>query len=528
MNLRESFKTFATRVKPDLQWYQHVEAVGSTLQRVADGEIKRLMIFMPPRHGKTELTSKLFTGYYLSLNPDHWIGLASYGSDLAAKLSRTSRDYLTLSGGKVRHDVKSGMHWETPSGGGFWSSGVGGSLTGKGGHLLIVDDPIKNDQEANSQTVREAQKEWYQATFYTRAEPNAAIIIIQTRWHEDDLSGWLLEQERISPDNRQNWTILNMPAIMEEPRYERNEDHTVKTVDDNPVEIKQFPENCHVIEDLRDEGQPLCPERYGLDELRTIERVQGPYYFGALYQQRPTARAGSFFQINKFKYIRREEVPTGLRICRGWDYAATEDGGDWTAGVKIGMDADGFTYILDVVCGQWDPADVEAAICRTAVMDGPSCLVRLVQDRGQAGKFQCSVLIRRLVGYQVRAVLVSGDKETRAQPFAAQVNAGTDTECGNVRIVKAPWNESYVDELREFPRGKHDDQVDASADAFTELAMFGNAMGGASTEVTSPLPPSNLQASQEPVMQSNQDEAGRIIPMRFDREPRSKGGSLSW
>ncbi|HTE19108.1 MAG TPA: terminase family protein, partial [Armatimonadota bacterium] len=190
-----SFREFVDAVRPRYQWYRHCVVLADALQKVVDGEITRLMVFMPPRHGKSELVSRLFSAYYLYRHPERWVGINSYSAELAYTLSRAAREHYTRSGAGLRGDASAVKHWETGGGGGLWAAGVGGPITGKGFHAGVIDDPLKNAEEAASDTILAKQKEWYNSTFYTREEPGGAIIVVQTRWNEGDLSGWLLAQE---------------------------------------------------------------------------------------------------------------------------------------------------------------------------------------------------------------------------------------------------------------------------------------------------------------------------------------------
>lgn len=440
-----------TRVAPKYTWYRHCEILAGVLQRVADGEIKRLMVFCPPRHGKSETVSRLFSAYFLYRYPERFVGLSSYSAELAYTLSRAARDYYVESGGPIRGDAFAVKHWETGRGGGLWAAGVGGSITGKGWHLGLVDDPIKGAEAAASTAIQSKQQEWYASTFYTREEPwsatdpHGALVMIQTRWHEADLSGWLLEQEKLEDDeDRERWHIVNLPAIAEETP-------------------QAFPATCTVEPDFRQPGDALCPERRPLEKLRKIRRRIADYFFDALYQQRPTPKEGEFFKVAKLEIL--DAAPAGLRLCRAWDLAATPGAGAYTTGVLIGQDPDGRWWVLDVARGQWSADEVRAQILQAAHLDGPAVQIHLPQDPGQAGKSQAEQLVRMLAGYGVIAEPVTGAKETRAFNYSAQLNAG------NVRLVAGAWNKAYIEELRQFPRGKFKDQVDASADGFNFLAL---------------------------------------------------------
>lgn len=452
-----SFRKFTALVNPKYRFYKHCELLIAVLQRVADGEIKRLMIFTPPRHGKSETVSRLFSAYFLYRYPDYWVAVTSYSADLAHTLSRNSRENYLRAVGQVSDQASAVKQWETGAGGGLWAAGVGGQATGKGFHLGIIDDALKNAEEAASETIRARNQDWYQSTFYTREEPwsdtdpHGAIINVQTRWHEDDLAGWLVEQERHAEDDeeRERWHIVNLPAIAEEPQPD------------------QFPASCTVESDWRQPGEALCPERRPATKLRAIAKKIGGYFFDALFQQRPTAKEGDFFKVGQFKIV--DALPANLIRCRAWDLASTEGGtGARTVGVGVGKDeVTGLWYVWDCHGGRWSSDDVEKEIQQTAVLDGVAVRIHLPQDPGQAGKAQAQQLVRKLSGYMVKAESVTGSKETRATAYSAQVNAG------NFRLLKGDWNKSFIEVHRQFPRGKIKDEVDAAADGFNELALGG-------------------------------------------------------
>jgi len=436
----ESLRNFAAYANPRFTFYAHCEVLATILEKVASGDVKRLLIQLPPRHSKSELVSRLFSAYYLARNPSHFVGINSYSAELAYTLSRASRENYIKCGGVVRDDAAAVKHWETPEGGGMWAAGVGGSITGKGFHLGIIDDPIKNAEEAASEVMREKHKEWYSSTFYTRAEPDAAIIVIQTRWNEDDLTGWLLSEE--SGEEPEQWHVVCLPAISEE--------------------LAEFPISCTVEPDFRQhEGEALCPDRYPASRLRKIAARIGEYHFGALYQQRPTSKTGSFFDVSKLEIV--DALPSDGRKAMGWDRAATRDGGDYTEGVEMLKANDGLYYITDNIFGQWNTAKRDRTIRQTAELKGRSVKHVGEQEPGSGGKEAAENFIRLLAGFPVSTERSTANKSSRADPFSSQVNAG------NVRLLRGDWNKRYIDQLRAFPHGKHDDGVDASSLAFNEL-----------------------------------------------------------
>ena len=437
-----SFADFIRRVHPRYLHYKHCQELIAVLQRVADGEIARLMVFMPPRHSKSETISRLFSAYYLYRHPSRFVGLASYGAELAYTLSRSARDHYTHAGGKMRSDAGAVKHWETTAGGGLWAAGVGGPITGKGFHLGIIDDPLKDAEEAASAVIRTKHKEWYASTFSTRQEPGAQIVILQTRWHEDDLSGYLLTLEEDEPES---WYVVNMPAIA--------------------GDMQPFPPTCAVHPDWRESGAALCPERYPLERLQKIARRIGDYFFQSLFQQHPRPREGMMFKAGRVQFV--DVAPVNARRVRRWDIAASAGTGDYSSGVLEAWEAPGIVYIEDVVRGQWAGDERDRIMRETAELDRVrGNVVQLVpQDPGAAGKDQAAHFLRLLGGFTVEVERESGDKVTRADPFASQWNGG------NVRIVRnEKWNQAYLDELYAFPQGKNDDQVDGSSGAYNKLA----------------------------------------------------------
>ena len=444
---REGSLAFAQYTMPGYRVGAHHRLLCEKLDAVERGEIKRLMVFMPPRHGKSELTSKRFPAWYMGRNPKKQIITASYGATLAQGFGRDVRNIVgspefasLFPGVGVAADSSARDNWHTNKGGVYTAMGVGGGLTGKGAHVALIDDPVKDRQDAESPVIREATWDWYRSVLRTRLMPGGAIVLVLTRWHPDDLAGRLLDE--MANGTGENWEVLSLPAICET----------------EPDRLG------------RKAGDALWPDLFPLRELRQIEKSVGPREWAALYQQKPAPSKGALFDTSVINIV--DAAPTGGTIVRRWDLAATKQVGtrdpDWTAGVKTLRTSDGRIYILDIVRLRGGPLDVEKSIMGTASQDGPQIEIILPQDPGQAGKSQAEYLIRKLAGYRVKAVRETGDKATRAAPFASQVNAG------NVFLVKAPWNRTFIDELTSFPAGAHDDQVDAAAGAFDRLVNENN------------------------------------------------------
>lgn len=401
------------------------------------------MIFAPPRHGKSELLSRLFSAYYLSLFPERWVGINSYAAELAYSLSRNARDNFTNSGNIMRASAQAVIQWETQGGGGLWSAGVGGPITGKGFHLGIIDDPLKNAQEALSETVRQSHQEWYPSTFYTREEPHGAIVLQATRWNELDLPGWLLSQE--FEEEPEHWHIVCLEAVKEA----------------EPLEI---PPTCTLEPDDRKVGEALCPERYPIEKLKKIEKRIGQYYWNALYRQRPAPREGSMFKLSDLPIV--SAFPTEGQKVRYWDLGGSDSTkADYTVGCLM-VQHSGTFYISDVQRGQWSPKERNEHMKTTAEADKQAYgnIPTWIEKVPGLGVEVVDNIVRYLAGFSVRTEMAKADKTTRADPLAAQC------EAGNVKIVEGKWNASFRNELTAFPHGAHDDQVDAASGAFSKLA----------------------------------------------------------
>lgn len=446
-----TFRQFIAKVNAKFKFYVHVEKLIAVLQRVADGEISRLMVFMPPRHGKSETISRLFAAYCLYRYPERWVAITSYAAELAFTLSRNARDNYENGGGTIG-DTFAVKHWETGQGGGLWATGVGGPATGKGFHFGIIDDPLKNSEEAGSETIREKQKDWYRSTFSTREEPGGAVIIVLTRWHEDDLAGWLLNSEGGDDDEPERWHIVSMPAIAEES--------------------PKFPATCTVEPDERNDGEPLCPERYPLEKLRKISRRIGAYFWAALYQQRPQPLDGDLFRRSNFKVV--PTCPNTNWRIRYWDKAAsTSKSAKYSAGVRLSISQDGGVYVEHVVRGQWATKDRRQIMLQVAQLDRQSfqgeTVIFIEQEPGSSGLDSVTDEIRMLQGFAAFADRPSGDKDTRMLPVSAQA------QIGNLHLVAGDWNEDFIDELCAIPNGRYRDQADATSGAFNRLVEIINA-----------------------------------------------------
>ena len=279
---------------------------------VAEQKSPRLMLFMPPRAGKTTLASIGFPAHHLGNYPDHEIIACSYSGSLAMNFSRKVRNMLRDSsygvvfpGTSLDPESQSAESWLTTEGGGYVAAGVGGGITGKGAHILVIDDPVKNREEAESALVQEQVYDWYTSTAYTRLAPGGGVLLIMTRWSDNDLAGKLLvEMAR----GGEQWEIIKYPAVAEE---------------DEPY---------------RDKGEALHPERYNLEALKRIERAVGPRDWSALYQQNPVPDTGAYFTTSMINYYQRSELDhKALKFYQAWDLAiGKDDRNDFTVGITVG------------------------------------------------------------------------------------------------------------------------------------------------------------------------------------------------
>lgn len=421
-------------VSSTYRWdWLYLDFLRRELEAVAEGQIKRLMLMMPPRHGKTALVTVRFPTWWMERRPGLRVIVAAYNQTLASKFSRMSRRIAQMRLG-LREDRRAVDEWETQSGCWYRAVGIGGGVTGMGGDLIIIDDPIKNREEAQSLTYRERVWDWYTDDLYTRLEPGGTIILVMTRWHEDDLAGRILNSKEA-----QTWHVVRLPAIAEE-------------------------------DDLlgRPTGAALNPDRYSLEELLKIKSVMGSWAFEALYQQRPMPAEGGMFRREWFfKFI--EAIPAQVEgRVRYWDKAATAGDGDYTVGIRMSRDSGGLYTIEDVTRGRWSTGERDQVIKQCAATDPAGTRIYIEQEPGSSGVDSVKALIRMLAGYSVHPDRVTGSKLIRAEPLAAQC------EAGNVLLLKAHWNAPFLDELLTFPNGAHDDQVDAASGAFSMLSKSMN------------------------------------------------------
>ncbi|ATF75936.1 TPA: phage terminase large subunit [Pasteurella multocida] len=440
---------FTIQTKPDFitGWFNKIIAqeLQQFYQDVIDGKQPRLMIFAPPRSGKSELFSRRFPAWAFGKNPDLQMIACSYSADLASRMNRdvqrimdeeayhaifphsslNNKRISTLSGQALRN---SEIFEITGHKGAYRSAGVGGGITGMGADIAIIDDPVKDAKEANSQTVRDSVWDWYTTTLYTRLSPKSGVLLGMTRWHEDDLAGRLLKEMENGGDK---WRVVSFPAIAEQD------------------------------EEYRKEGEPLHPERFDLERLTKIKNAVGSHTWNALYQQRPTSKGGG---IIKGEWFGRYTVAPIIKLKAIYADTAqkTKEHNDYSIFLVAGKGADGKLYILDLLRGKWEAPELEQKLKdlwqkhRNDTTTGILTKANIEDKASGTGLIQ---KIKRESQIPINPVQVESDKYTRVLGVQGYI------ESGYVMLPEyANWISDFIAECEAFTATdshKHDDQVDA-------------------------------------------------------------------
>ena len=403
----------------------HILLLCKYLQKVADGEIKRLAISLPPRSGKSETLCR-FAAFMLEKASNSNVLCSGYSQSISRRFSRKTRTILSERCGLSKNH-QSIDEWSIDNGSVYYVGSVNNPRTGVGYNTIICDDLIKNREQANSPTITDKLRDFYKEDLYSRLEPGGSLILVGTRWSENDPIAYA-----ISLDD--SFVVINIPAICDDP-------------DNDPLG--------------RQLNESIFPERYTTEDYLAIKEVMGEFGFSALYQGKPVPKDGGLFKPDRIKIDTPEKI---IKKVRAYDLAASSGKGDYSTGILLGLDEKDNIWILDVYRSQDGTDKRDAKILQISELDGRETRIRIPQDPGSAGKSLSHYFIKMLSGFTVISNPVSGNKETRAEPFAIQVNAG------NVRMIKADWNRDLLNELEMFPYGKNDDQVDALSDAFDEIS----------------------------------------------------------
>ncbi len=421
----------------------------------------RIIINIPPRHGKSEFLSKYLPIWYLINFHNTRIILTSYGSDLAKFWSRQIKEHIALYGNKATGIKLNPKNAAINSfsilghNGGMQAVGINGALTGKGADLIIIDDPVKNDKEANSINIRNKLWEWYKATLYTRLEPNGSIILIMTRWHEDDLCGRIIKHNKSISNNETNlsnneignWDNIILPSIAGD--------------------------NCPLGRKI---GEPLWNNRFPIEKLNELRFTLGDYWFESLYQQSPYSTKGGIFKSNEFKYfkfVENQNIEVNNKIIRNEDLrkfitvdlaASSKENSDYTVLLAFALDIDNNIYILDILREHFDTLNHQEIIKDLYFKWKP------ISVGIEAVQYQ-NALVRSVSANGIPAIPIrpNKDKISRALPMQAKLNSG---------LVYLPkyenWVNEFLSELTAFPYGKNDDQVDCFAYINELISPYGN------------------------------------------------------
>lgn len=418
------FPTWLPQVTPKYTWnWRHLQEIYSKLDDIVSGRINRLMIFMPPRHGKTESVTVRFPAWMIERDPAFRFILAAYNFSLSSKFSRKIQRIVKARGIPLEREAVE--DWETREEGGVRAVGVGSGVTGHGANGILIDDPVKSREEAYSATFREKVWDWYRDDLYTRLEPNGFIILIMTRWHHDDLAGRILSDDSI----KHEWTVLKLAAL---------------AGDNDPLG--------------RAEGEALCPERYNEKQLLSIKNVMKSD-FESLYQQNPTAAAGEIFKREWWQYYR--QAPKFIRIIQSWDTAfKVKKENDPSSCQTWGETENGF-YLID----RWLDRVTFPELKKVAVQqyDKHHPDVVIVEDKA-SGQSLIQELKRKT---KIPVLPYKSDKDK-----IARANAITPLcESGRVYLPEdLPWVIDYVDQMSIFPAGAHDEDPDCTSMALSYLS----------------------------------------------------------
>ena len=428
---QQDYAAFLGLMFPTWELAAHHRLIVQKLQDVADGRCKRLMFFLPPGSAKSTYANGRFIPWYLGKFADRCAILATHTSDFSAKWGRRSRaiasspGYRSIFGFGVDKRIQAAADWVLESGSEYMAVGAGGAVTGNRADLIVLDDPVKGREDADSSTMRSKLWDWYLEDLRTRLKPGGAVVLIMTRWHEDDLAGRLLDDMQ---HGGEKWDVVSIPAECESA--------------DDPLGRKI--------------GEMLWPEWFRPEEFEISKR--NARVWASLYQQRPAPEEGAYFQREWPKTY--DAAPRGLRIFGASDYAVSADAGDYTVHLVAGVDDDDDIYLLDMWRGQTDALEwVESWLSMLRLWQPQAW----AEEAGVIVKTVAPMLAKRLQEERLYRTLrkqypSTTDKASRARGLQARMQAG---KVYFPSYAVKPWVADLMGEMLTFPQGKHDDQVDA-------------------------------------------------------------------
>lgn len=468
---RRNLVHFIKRLYPQYEagWVHHDVAarLEAFSKAVVERKSPRLMLLMPPRHGKSEMASIRFPAWHLGHNPGHEIINCGYNMDLPMRFSRRVREIVRdpsykalFEGCEIDPESQSAEAWNTTMGGGFTAAGVGGGITGKGAHVLIIDDPIKNQEEADSILTRDSLWDWYWSTAYTRLAPGGGVLIIQTWWNDDDLAGRLQTAMEQDP-NADTFDVVKYPALAEQYEYLHVADNKIERYAEPLVTVE--PEYKFI----RAPGDALHPERYDASMMRNYKLNMPPRVWSALYQQNPVPDEGMYFQKDWLKFESQPPLMRNVNVYQAWDFAYGEKNhNDYTVGVTFVQDESNTLHLVDLMRFRGDSYTCAKSVVEFAIKWGgeKSCPLLIGFEDGAIWRGVKSYVLSMMdeMGFyppyeEIRPLT---DKMARARTLQGRFQQG--------RIwlpEEAPWLRDATTELLRFPAGAHDDIVDALAHA---------------------------------------------------------------
>lgn len=410
------------------QPYPYLQYVGDAIADAVYSGGGNILVSLPVRHGKSELLDVWTPCWFETVYPDRNVILTSYSGELAESFSRRARNTLREIGTvPIAEDSQSASRWHTAYGGSMVAVGVGGTITGRGGHLILVDDPIKDSEEADSETIQRKQIDWFDSTLWTRREPGCVVVVLMARWHEADLYGYL----KTDPKHAGKWREIRLPAMAE---------------DNDPLGRKP--------------GVALCPARYDARALLEIKSAIQPRWWQALYQQSPTSAEGAEIKRSWWRWFDELPIKRELMdfVVASWDCAFRDtDGSDYVVGQVWGCYGT-YRYLLDQVHERMDFVTTVNAVAAMYERWKPNATLIEAKANGDA---VINVLSATVAG--IVPVEPQGGKEARVRACSPQIQAG------NVYLPRTPWAAELVEEAAAFPLGKHDDMVDATSQALNWL-----------------------------------------------------------